>query len=131
MWPSREQVLQEGLIPSHFNLRFRQIMQARRLGFGTLELPAACPSGEVLVPFTESDTMMVSGGVSELEDMLGELVCDCLTRQPSGRLTQERYASDQFPKAVAVATAIGLGGQTVQTLTSVPRLVQSAQHSGT
>ncbi len=104
---------------------------SQALGFRDIELPAACPSGEVLVPFAESDTMMVSGGVSELEDMLGELVCDCLTRQPSGRLTQERYAVQDHSKAVAVATAMeGWVVNLYRPLLLLPPR-QSAQYSGT
>lgn len=71
MWPRREQVLQLGLMPSHFSFRFLQIMQARRFGLGTLELPPAgastviwSPSG-VLSAAASDDTMMVSGGVSD------------------------------------------------------------------
>ncbi len=61
------------MIPSHFSLRFRQIMQARRFGLGTLEFPPFAPSGDAPVPLAmsapASDTMMVSGGVSELDDI--------------------------------------------------------------
>jgi hypothetical protein len=76
VWPSREHVLQLGLMPSHFNFLFLQIMHARRFGFGTLELP---PGGASIVMWSPSaslsvvgsPTMMVSGGVSEDVDMVG------------------------------------------------------------
>jgi hypothetical protein len=68
------QVLQLGLMPSHFSFRFRQIMQARRFGFGTLELPPARASIDMCSSFgslsAPSDTMMVSGGVSGDDDMV-------------------------------------------------------------
>jgi hypothetical protein len=76
VWPSREHVLQLGLMPSHFSFLFLQIMHARRFGFGTLEFP---PGGASIVMWSPSaslsavgsPTMMVSGGVSEEVDMAG------------------------------------------------------------
>lgn len=50
-------MLQLGLTPSHLSLRFRQIMHARRLGFGTLEL-----SGTVSLASAASSLV----GLSEL-----------------------------------------------------------------
>jgi hypothetical protein len=69
-------VLQLGLIPSHFNFRFLQIMHASRFGLGTLELPPVGASMEMWSPSASlsapgSETMMVSGGVSEDVDMAG------------------------------------------------------------
>ena len=69
------QVLHEGLFPSHFNLRLRHIIQAKRFGFGAPECPSPCASGDVLMPLEgsvapESDTIMASGEFSELEDMM-------------------------------------------------------------
>lgn len=60
-------MLQLGFIPSHFSFRFLHIMHARRLGLGTLAFPpgpisfAAAPPG--------SETITVSGGVSDEDDM--------------------------------------------------------------
>jgi hypothetical protein len=66
-------VLQLGLSPSHLSFRFLQIMQAKRFGFGTLEFPPPNISWTGLVPLWasmgESDIMMVSGGVPEVDDM--------------------------------------------------------------
>ena len=68
-------MLQLGLMPSHFSFLFLQIMHARRFGLGTLELP---PAGASIVMWSSSwrlsvgsDTMMVSGGVSDDVDMPG------------------------------------------------------------
>jgi len=63
------QVLQLGLIPSHFNFLFLQIMHARRLGFGTLEFPPD-PFSFCASPFG-SEIMMVSGGVPDDDDIIG------------------------------------------------------------
>lgn len=52
-------MLQLGRKPSHLSLRFRQIMQARRLGLGTLAL-----SGTALSRGAESASIS-SGGVGE------------------------------------------------------------------
>jgi len=58
-------------MPSHFNFLFLHIMQANRLGFGTLELPPAGAASGVRWSWSVlgSDTMMVSGGVAEDDDM--------------------------------------------------------------
>lgn len=69
-------MLQLGLIPSHFSFRFLQIMHASRFGLGTLELPPVGASMEMWSPSASlsapgSETMMVSGGVSEDVDMAG------------------------------------------------------------
>lgn len=71
-------MLQLGLMPSHFNFRFLQIMQARRFGLGTLRLPAAGVSTVMCSPSESlsalgSDTMMVSGGVSDDVDIVAAL----------------------------------------------------------
>jgi hypothetical protein len=85
VWPRREQVLQLGLLPSHFNFRFRQIMQARRLGLGTLELPPAGAStvkrspSDSCLSAAGSDTIMVSGGVEDEDDMAVAAYCVALT----------------------------------------------------
>jgi len=69
VWPRREQVLQLGLIPSHFNFLFLQIIHARRFGFGTLELPRAAGSwGSISAWTVGSDTMMVSDGEFDDDD---------------------------------------------------------------
>ena len=70
-------MLQLGLIPSHFNFRFRHIMHARRFGLGTLEFPPAGASMVMRSPSASlsalgSETMMVSGGVPEDVDMAGD-----------------------------------------------------------
>jgi hypothetical protein len=71
--PRREQVLQLGFIPSHFNFLFLQIMHANRFGFGTIELPfpGAPVVGLVSVASFSgaSDTIIVSGGVADEDDM--------------------------------------------------------------
>lgn len=67
-------MLQLGLRPSHFSFLFLQIIHARRLGFGTLELPltacsvALCSASRWLVG---SETMMVSDGEFDDDDMVG------------------------------------------------------------
>ena len=64
-------MLQLGLMPSHLSFRFLQIMQASRLGLGTLELPRAGSgpdpwSARVSAP--GSDTIMVSDGEFDDDD---------------------------------------------------------------
>ena len=79
--PSRVQVLQLGLSPSHFNFLFLHIMHARRLGFGTLEFPPDPPSFAAS-PFW-SETIIVSGGVPEEDDILfGRMSPSLMTRRP-------------------------------------------------
>lgn len=83
MCPSRVQVLQLGLSPSHFNFLFLHIMHARRLGFGTLEFPPA-PFSFAAAPF-DSETMTVSGGVPDDDDMLiAWCASSCAERQTFG-----------------------------------------------
>ena len=67
VWPSREHVLQLGLMPSHLSFLFLQIMHARRFGLGTAEFPRAAPVCSAL----GSDTMTVSRGEFDDDDMLG------------------------------------------------------------
>lgn len=85
MWPRREHVLQLGLMPSHFSFLFLQIMHARRFGLGTLELP---PAGASIVIWSSwslsplrSETMIVSGGVSEDVDMAAAVRWRITTRK--------------------------------------------------
>lgn len=66
-------MLQLGLSPSHFNFLFLHIMHARRLGLGTLEFPADPPS-VAASPFW-SETMIVSGGVPDDDDIFGRRRC--------------------------------------------------------
>jgi hypothetical protein len=70
VWPSREHVLQLGLMPSHFSFLFLQIMHARRFGLGTVEFPRAAPDSPVCSALG-SDTMTVSRGEFDDDDMLG------------------------------------------------------------
>jgi len=67
-------VLQLGLRPSHFSFLFLQIIQARRLGFGTLELPLTACSGAFCSAsrwLVGSETMIVSDGEFDDDDMVG------------------------------------------------------------
>lgn len=64
-------MLQLGLMPSHLSFRFLQIMQASRLGLGTLELPRAGSGPEpwsARVSALGSDTIMVSDGEFDDDD---------------------------------------------------------------
>ena len=91
-------MLQLGLIPSHFNFRFLQIMHASRFGLGTLELPPVGASMEMWSPSASlsapgSETMMVSGGVSEDVDMAGNGSEKSDGLDPPGRHALYRAAS--------------------------------------
>lgn len=87
-------MLQLGLMPSHFSFLFRQTMHAKRFGLGTLELPPAGTSAvvcsrSVCLSASASDTMMVSGGVSEDVDMAAAAPCAACALESNRSGTEE------------------------------------------
>jgi hypothetical protein len=113
-------VLQLGLRPSHFSFRFLQIMHARRFGFGTLELPRAAGSVAPLSASTwlvGSDTMMVSDGEFDDDDMLG--VCAASARPVHGNSAP---CSDRGEMLIPVTHGRGL--RTARRTTNGTRQIQ-------
>lgn len=88
-------MLQLGLVPSHFSLRFLQMIHARRLSFEA-PMPPPLPSLSVArsTPFlpvpAESESMMVSGSVPDDDDDDMLLSGDDGPRRQNCRLRKDR-----------------------------------------